>query len=267
MTKYKDPNIINGNNTRKEEYQELFRKFRQGDKNLRKDLIYTFQPLVIRIARKYHWHGLEDGDLINNGNIGLMDCIDNHYDPDKAGKNPESYVAEYIRREIVNKLGDGGIIKLPINRIAKMRRLAKDSEKYEKRYGRKPTIEELAESTHISEELIEVLFRFFDEPASLDLTIDKKRTVGDYVFDEKTSGQDETFVEMDAVQREVQELLGKTNLNIRQKQILYERVGLNGNRYSMTFEEIALGHRITTERARQIYQRAIEKIREANGLI
>jgi len=257
--------FVNGKDTRNpDEFDELMREYRQtGSKDLRSSLITAHLGLVTTVARKLRGRGLDEDDLIQEGRIGLMDCIDNHYDPNKGGRNFKAYAVHYIRSEIFRAIQDHSrTIRLPVNQIEKSIRIKNDSEDYEKRYGRKPKMEELVGITSISLDGIEELLQY-SEPISLDFTYeggDENREAR--AVDTNSNKQIELISERDSLKRLLDRATGLTR---EERDLINEKYGLNGYVGFMTNEELGRAHGITGERIRQKMIKIRRKIRNANS--
>lgn len=254
------------------DFDELFREYLDTrDKSLKDKLIETHLPLVTAIAGHYtgylkHRRSLEFGDLIQEGRIGLMKCID-RYDPNKENRNFRAYAIWWIRQSILNAIiSKSRTIKLPVNQAIKSDRLNSESENYVKRHGRKPTIEQLAEISSLPVDSVEELLQFSD-PISIDSTYDDgEEERGARAVDNRPQQQQETRENSEHDQQFLQKSLKKANLTPEEKEILYKKYGLNGFPYPRTNESLGEEYGITGERIRQKLFKIESKIKIANGL-
>jgi RNA polymerase sigma-B factor len=253
------------------EFDKALKQYRQtGDSLLRDRLILAHIGLVKKIADKYHNRGRDMDVLIQEGEIGLIDCIDNHYDPDREGRNFKAYAISYIRRQIQQALHEDKDVPLEWNRESKLRRMLSFSDDYEKSFGRKPTIEQMAKSTRLSVDLIKELLSYHSNANFV--SYDLKSSEGEYIpeffaVDKKSIEHKETKEKIDSAADMAQDAINKANLTYGERELLYERFGLNGSSHRMTYKELGIKYGFTGETMRGRLQKIRRKIRIANGLI
>ena len=125
--------------TSKEEIK-LARRIRKGDQKAIEELTQANLRFVVSIALKYQNRGLSLGDLINEGNLGLIAAA-GRFDETRGFKFI-SYAVWWIRQSILQALAEqSGIVRLPLNRIVDLNKITKEFNKLEQKYGRKPTID------------------------------------------------------------------------------------------------------------------------------
>ena len=125
--------------TSKEEIK-LARWIRKGDQKAIEELTQANLRFVVSIALKYQNRGLSLGDLINEGNLGLIAAA-GRFDETRGFKFI-SYAVWWIRQSILQALAEqSGIVRLPLNRIVDLNKITKEFNKLEQKYGRKPTID------------------------------------------------------------------------------------------------------------------------------
>lgn len=256
------------------EFDEMLRTYLQTrDESLLNKLIKAHKPLVLDIANRYKGYLkprgiLEFDDLIQEGNIGLMKCLVNHYDPNKEGRNFYSYAISWIKQGILSAIGNKNkTIRLPLHQVARFERLRTETEIYQKRYGRKPNVEELVKLTDIPFENVKELLQY-SEPISLDIKYtDGDEERGARAVDNRTHEQRESREKLESVRQKLQEMIKKANLKKRDEEMYLKRHGLNGSAGCMTERELAKEYQITHQRVQQILQKTRRKIRIANGLI
>ena len=138
----------------KEDEKKLTEKSRAGNKEARQKLINSNLRLVILIAKKYLDSGIELMDLIQEGNIGLINAADK-YDPSYNTKF-STYAAYWIKMRIRKAIKEkGNTIKVPIGAIRKFGKLSQAKIDFENKNGREPTDEELQEITSLSIKFIQ----------------------------------------------------------------------------------------------------------------
>ncbi len=261
------PRIIDGKDTKdKEQFDELFREYkRTGNPKLRELLLSSSMPIVINVAKRYRSMDNFD-DLVEDGVLGLINCFDNHYDPEKASKNGlrahfYSYAAWYIRQAICLSLGNfTRMIRIPIGSIQNLRHLEKARDDFRKERGRNPALEELSTTVHISLKNVKELLSYSDT-ISLNEEFDDGNSSMERYMTDPNSTQTNAVEQRDLVDR----ILRKADLTDYEKKLLFKRFGLNGERYGMTLEELGLEYKISRERVRQKLGKIIKKIQIKNN--
>src|ERR671927_563112 len=127
-----------------EEEIDLGRRAREGDETARSKLIEKNLRLVIPVAKKYRGMGLPFGDLIQEGNIGLMRAADK-FDPEK-GFRFSTYATWWIRQAVQRAVADKGrTIRVPVHMGERIRKMARTYNELSAELEREPTDEEVAE--------------------------------------------------------------------------------------------------------------------------
>src|ERR671915_1853191 len=126
-----------------EEEIDLGRRAREGDETARSQLIDKNLRLVIPVAKKYRGRGLPFGDLIQEGNIGLMRAADK-FDPER-GFRFSTYATWWIRQGVQRSVADKGrTIRVPVHMGEKIRKMARVYNALSEELRREPTDEEVA---------------------------------------------------------------------------------------------------------------------------
>src|SRR5258708_21960566 len=136
-----------------EEEVILAQKIREGDQAALERLVKNNLRFVISVAKQYQNQGLTLGDLINEGNMGLIIAA-RRYDETKGFKFI-SYAVWWIRQSIITAIAEHArMVRLPYNQLTLLSKLYKALAKLEQGHGRKPSVEELAEYLGISAEKV-----------------------------------------------------------------------------------------------------------------
>src|SRR3954464_8468782 len=127
-----------------EEEVILAQKIREGDQAALERLTKTNLRFVVSVAKQYQNQGLTLGDLINEGNLGLIKAA-KRFDETKGFKFI-SYAVWWIRQSILQAIAEQSrIVRLPLNRVGLTNRIHKAFSQLEQEFEREPSAEELAE--------------------------------------------------------------------------------------------------------------------------
>ncbi|HBE46889.1 MAG TPA: RNA polymerase subunit sigma-70 [Spirochaetaceae bacterium] len=226
-------------------------------------LITSNLRLVVSIAKGYQMRGVNLLDLIDEGNIGLIEAI-SRFDY-KRGYRFSTYASWWIRQAIIKCLVDQSrVIRLPIHMLNTIRRCYASAKQLVQELGRDPNMLELAEKMGIPQNKVESAMQLAQGTSSLDAGLDEERngSIGDSVKDEKAP---DPFNQ--AFAATIRELLRYVmcSLSEREQIVLQLRYGLNGEG-PKTLEETGHALGITRERVRQIQEQALEKIKQRQEL-
>lgn len=229
----------------------------------REKLIAANLRLVVSVARGYQQRGINLLDLIDEGNIGLIEAV-NRFDYQR-GYRFSTYASWWIRQAIIKCLVDQSrVIRLPIHMLNTIRRCYAAAKELVQELGRDPSFSEVAEKSGISRRKVESAMQFAIGASSLDSSLDEEKnsTLVDNVRDEKTL---DPFSQ--AFTATLQDLLRyiMCSLSQREQIVLQMRYGLNGEG-PRTLEETGKALGITRERVRQIQEQAMEKIKKRQEL-
>jgi RNA polymerase primary sigma factor len=246
--------------TREEEVQ-LAQQIKKGDEEALDKLVRSNLRFVVSVAKKYQNQGVALSDLINEGNLGLIRAA--HKFDETKGIKFISYAVWWIRQAILQALAEQSrIVRVPLNRAGALHRIGKRSAMLLQELGREPTVEELADELHISEEEVRRTLSLSQTHLSLDapLTPGEDNRLLDYLPDQFAPGPDDETYDR-ALLDTVEEALG--TLKEREARILRLYFGLDSHE-PMTLEEIGSLLGITRERVRQIKEKALLRLRHAS---
>jgi len=240
------------------------RAARGGDFAARQAMIEHNLRLVVSIAKHYLGRGLPMGDLIEEGNLGLMHAIAK-FEPER-GFRFSTYASWWIRQAVERALmHQARLVRLPVhvvrdlNQVLRARRALEAAAAGGAHGGQAVRPEAIAQHLGRPVTEVEALLGMAEQPASLDAPLE--RDAGESLLD---SVADEQSADPMGLQlsREVEQLLahGLSELNAREREVLAGRYGLN-DREPETLEVLAERLGLTRERIRQIQQEALLKLK------
>ena len=242
-----------------EEEIDLGRRTREGDKTARSKLIEKNLRLVIPVAKKYRGKGLPFGDLIQEGNIGLMRATDK-FDPEK-GFRFSTYATWWIRQAVQRAVADKGrTIRVPVHMGEKMRKMARAYNELSVQLEREPTDEEVAERLSWDVDRVKEVKSAIPDATSLNqpLSSDEGSSeLGDLVEDERESDAAGEVVNELETRRLMKSVARRPE---RQRRVLVRRYGLDGEKPS-TLADLSEELAVSRERVRQLQRKTEQALR------
>jgi len=244
------------------EERKLGKLIKAGDKVAQKTLIEANLKFVVSYVKKYRGMGMTLLDLINEGNLGLIEAA-KRFDPKKNVKFI-SYAVWWIRQAVFHALTQNSrIYHIPQKLSDQVSEMKRTKSRLKKELGRTPSREEIAQRMVISVQDIEDL----EILASRDISLSDKYFGEDVEFGDKLEDSLSPSVEYNiiknSVQEQVREILKK--LDEKEALVLKLRFGLDDDR-PRTLQEIGDQLQLTRERIRQIEKKAMRKLAQSHKL-
>lgn len=240
---------------------ELAKRIKEGDPLALEKLTKANLRFVVSVAKQYQNNGLTLGDLINEGNVGLIKAA-GRFDETRGFKFI-SYAVWWIRQSIMQALAEQSrVVRIPLNRVGTLNKIYRTTSDLEQKFQREPSSEELAEILEIEpEEVIDTL-----KMGARNISVNapfvqgEDNTLLDVLKNESEETPDSGMI-VDSLRTEMQRSLA--TLTKRESDIIALYFGLNG-KPTMTLEEIGHKFNLTRERVRQIKEKSLRRLRHSS---
>ncbi|MBM3438211.1 MAG: RNA polymerase sigma factor RpoD/SigA [Bacteroidetes bacterium] len=244
-----------------QEEVELARRIREGDQAALEKLVNANLRFVVSVSKQYQNQGLTLGDLINEGNMGLIKAA-KRFDETRGFKFI-SYAVWWIRQSILQALADQSrIVRLPLNKVGSLGRITQASARLEQELEREPTPQEIAESLEISLSEVENALRSSGRHLSIDAPLaegEDNTLLG--VLDQNDEPNPDMPLLTESLQNEINRVI--STLSDKERDVLKYYFGLDGNA-AHTLEDISEKVGLTRERVRQIKEKALRRLRKSS---
>jgi len=244
-----------------EEEVNLAQRIRNGDAVALEKLTKANLRFVVSVAKQYQNYGLSLGDLINEGNLGLIKAA-SRFDETRGFKFI-SYAVWWIRQSIMQSLAEQSrIVRLPLNRVSGINKIIKTFSALEQKFQREPTTEELADSIGVSTEEIIQNQQHNKRQISVDAPFQEgeENSLLDVLSDSAFDMPDSEMLS-DSLKTEIKRAISK--LTSREAEVITLYFGLNGQG-ALTLEELGERLNLTRERVRQIKEKATRRMRHGS---
>ena len=237
---------------------ELAIKIKKGDSSAMETLTKANLRFVVSVAKQYQNQGLSLGDLINEGNLGLIKAA-KRFDETRGFKFI-SYAVWWIRQSILQALAEQSrIVRLPLNRVGALNKIGKAYGNLEQEFEREPSPEEIASELSMDVSDISEAMKISGKHVSVDAPFSQgeENKLLDVLENDEMPAPDKSLM-TESLKEEVNRAL--ESLPEREAEVLRLYFGLNVD-HSLTLEEIGERFNLTRERVRQIKEKAIRRLR------
>ena len=239
----------------------LAQRIRDGDQQALEKLTKANLRFVVSVAKQYQNQGLSLGDLINEGNLGLIKAA-KRFDETRGFKFI-SYAVWWIRQSILQALAEQSrIVRLPLNRVGSLNKISKSFSELEQKFEREPSPEEIAEVLELTTSEVVDTLKISGRHVSVDAPFvqgEENRLLD--VLENVDEESPDMALMNDSLRKEVQRAL--STLTKREADVITLYFGLNGES-ALTLEEIGEKFNLTRERVRQIKEKAIRRLRHTS---
>jgi RNA polymerase primary sigma factor len=244
-----------------EDEVRLAKEIQKGSQRALEELTKANLRFVVSVAKQYQNQGLSLGDLINEGNRGLIKAA-KRFDETRGFKF-SSYAVGWIRQSILQALAEQSrIVRLPLNRVGALNKIGKELSKLEQEYERVPSAAELVESLDMTVSEVADTLKISGRHLSVDAPFaqGEDNRLLDVLENEETPDPDNDLMG-ESLKVEIERALSK--LTNREAEVIRLYFGI-GREHSLTLEEIGERFDLTRERVRQIKEKALRKLRHHN---
>ncbi len=244
-----------------EEEIELARRIKQGDQEALEKLTKANLRFVVSVAKQYQNQGLSLGDLINEGNLGLIKAA-KRFDETRGFKFI-SYAVWWIRQSILQALAEQSrVVRLPLNRVGALNKIGKAYSALEQEFEREPSASEIAEQLDMTDYEVADTLKISGRHLSMDAPFSNSEDnrLLDVIENDHQPPPDQDLMN-ESLKVEIERALA--TLTKREAEVVRLYFGL-GQEHPLTLEEIGERFNLTRERVRQIKEKAIRRLRHAS---
>ncbi len=240
--------------------EEIFltQRIRKGDQWALEKLCKANLRFVVSVAKQYQNQGLSLPDLINEGNLGLINAA-KRFDETRGFKFI-SYAVWWIRQNILQALAEQSyVVTIPVNKVEALKKIKKVSARLEQKFERLPSYDEIAEELEIPRYKIEAMLSASLQYISMDAPFSENEdtTFIDIFIDPDTPATDNELMR-ESLAREIERSLA--TITERERDVISLYFGLRGLK-ALTLEEIGARYNWTRERARQVKDGAVRRLK------
>lgn len=244
-----------------EEEIELAQRIKQNDQIALEKLTKANLRFVVSVAKQYQNQGLSLGDLINEGNLGLIKAA-KRFDETRGFKFI-SYAVWWIRQSILQALAEQSrVVRLPLNRVGALNKIGKAYSALEQEFEREPSASEIAEQLEMTDFEVADTLKISGRHLSMDAPFSNSEDnrLLDVIQNDHQPPPDSDLMS-ESLKIEIERALA--TLTKREAEVVRLYFGL-GQEHPLTLEEIGERFNLTRERVRQIKEKAIRRLRHAS---
>ncbi|MGH1366632.1 MAG: sigma-70 family RNA polymerase sigma factor [Calditrichia bacterium] len=244
-----------------EEEIELAQRIKQNDQIALEKLTKANLRFVVSVAKQYQNQGLSLGDLINEGNLGLIKAA-KRFDETRGFKFI-SYAVWWIRQSILQALAEQSrVVRLPLNRVGALNKIGKAYSALEQEFEREPSASEIAEQLDMTDFEVADTLKISGRHLSMDAPFSNSEDnrLLDVIQNDHQPPPDSDLMG-ESLKIEIERALA--TLTKREAEVVRLYFGL-GQEHPLTLEEIGERFNLTRERVRQIKEKAIRRLRHAS---
>jgi len=260
LNEYNDPCDAPSEPLTIEMEKELIQRHRAGDAYARKRLIESNLRFVVKMALPYRNQGLSLSDLIQEGNLGLIEALDK-FDPEKNCRlitYASWWIRLYIQRALEQKTRP---VNLPINKLELLRKMRAFEKNFEMEYGRKPYREEVADRLNTEQERIEDLDNFAPSFHTIH-SIDEDHPGMEKILEDENQPDPRERIWLKEATRRL--LSAMRILNDKEREVLAYRFNLKGGSKRLSLRKVGKKMGLSAEGVRRIEEQAMGKLRRPN---
>lgn len=242
-----------------DEEVELAKRIRQGDKDALERLVKANLRFVVSVAKQYQGQGLELTDLINEGNVGLINAA-MKFDETRGFKFI-SYAVWWVRQSILQALADKSrLVRLPLNQIGYVSKVNHFYHDFMQKNNRAPSLDEVADALGMEKSKVNAALLTSGKHISMNAPLidDEDSCLLDLLTNDDKGNADSSLIS-DSLKEEVHHALDL--LPERESQVIRMYFGINTPELSL--EEIGEELNLSRERVRQIKEKALTLLRNA----
>jgi len=239
----------------------LARSIKKGDQKSLEKLTKANLRFVVSVAKQYQNQGLSLGDLINEGNLGLIKAA-KRFDETRGFKFI-SYAVWWIRQSILQALAEQSrVVRLPLNRVGALNKIGKAFSNLEQEFEREPSASEIAEELEMTPFEVSDTLKISGRHLSMDAPFNQgeDNRLLDVIHNDLQPAPDSILMQ-ESLKKEVDRAL--STLTKRESEVVKLYFGLE-HEHPLTLEEIGEQFSLTRERVRQIKEKAIRRLRHAS---
>lgn len=240
------------------EERELSRQVKQGNAEAKRRLVEANLRFVVKMAIPYSSQGLSLEDLIQEGNLGLLEGIE-RFDPEK-GFRLTTYVSWWIRLAIQRAIEQKSQpIRVPANKQELIRKIKIFRMQFESKNGRSPKVSEIAKGLKIKAKAIEDMQTVDATFLSLDQAAEEDTPNLLQVLQDEKTDHPQNHIAQTEMKRQLN--MAMRVLSKKERDVLNHRFGLRGEQRGLSLRQIGRLIGLSAEGVRRIEEQALRKLR------